>query len=249
MRRDRNVPPIGLMVFIMPSAKVWILFVKLLMSGKSLFKLWSSIASVAAIVLFSGCVTDPDDAIILPPIDASASLYDLKVIEAWVEFGAGNYDGSISVFSEAVDVDPLRQDAHLGLGWCYAVRDQMEDAAYNFNVAIVKQSDSPDGHASVAFVYLAQNRYEDAIPAAEKAISLGGEEYVFEWIIEVRTRNLRLLMAECYYALGKYTDAQAQIDLLEPENELDPNSDEYIKDLLLEIERLRSPGQVLSELR
>ena len=124
----------------------------------------------------------------------------------------------------------------------------MEDAAYNFNVAIVKQSNSPDGHASVAFVYLAQNRYEDAIPAAEKAISLGGEEYVFEWIIEVRTRNLRLLMAECYYALGEYTDAQAQIDLLEPENELDPNSNEYIKDLLLEIERLRSPGPVLSEL-
>ena len=219
-----------------------------MISGKYPFRLWPLIVSVVAIVFLSGCVTDPDDAITLPPIDASASLYDLKVIGAWVEFESENYDGSISVFREAADIDPLRQDAHLGLGWCYAMMDQMEDAVYNFNVAIVKQSDSPDGHASVAFVYLAQNRYEDAIPAAERAISLGGEEYVFEWIVEVRTRNLRLLLAESYYALGKYADSQLQIDILEPGNRLDENSHTYKKDLLLEIERLRSSGPVLSEL-
>jgi tetratricopeptide (TPR) repeat protein len=219
-----------------------------MISGKSLFRLWLLIVSVVAIVFLSGCVTDPDDAITLPPIDASVSLYDLKVIGAWVEFESENYDGSISMFREASDIDPLRQDAYLGLGWCYAMMDQMEDAIYNFNVAIVKQSDSPDGHASVAFVYLAQNRYEDAIPAAERAISLGGEEYVFEWIIEVRTRNLRLLLAESYYALGRYADSQLQINILEPDNELDENSQTYKKDLLLEIERLRSPGPVLGEL-
>jgi tetratricopeptide (TPR) repeat protein len=219
-----------------------------MISGRKLFKLWSLIASIAATVFLAGCVTDPDDAITLPPIDASASLYELKVTGAWVEFGSENYDGSISVFSEAADIDPLRQDAHLGLGWCYAMMAQMEDAIYNFNVAIVKQSDSPDGHASVAFVYLAQNRYEDAIPAAERAISLGGEEYVFEWMVEVQTRNLRLLLAESYYALGKYADSQLQIDILEPGNELDKDSCTYKKDLLLEIERLRSSGPVLSEL-
>ncbi len=211
--------------------------------------LWPLIVSVAAIVFLVGCVTDPDDAITLPPIDASTSLYDLEIIQAWVEFGSENYDGSISVFREASDIDPLRQDAYLGLGWCYAMMDQMDDATYNFDVAIVKQSDAPDGHASVAFVYLAQNRYQDAIPAAEKAISLGGEEYVFEWIVEVRTRNLRLLLAESYYALGKYADSQLQIDILEPGNKLDENSHTYKEDLLLEIERLRSPGPVLSELR
>lgn len=220
-----------------------------MISGKDLSKLWWLIVSVAAIVFLAGCVTDPDDAITLPPIDTSASLYGLKVVEAWVEFESENYDGSISVFREAADIDPLRKDAYLGLGWCYAMMDRMEDAIYNFNVAIVKQSDSPDGHASVAFVYLAQNRYEDAIPAAERAISLGGDEYVFEWIMEVQARNLRLLLAECYYVLGRYADSQLQIDILEPGNELDENSHTYKKDLLLEIERLRSSGPVLSELR
>lgn len=220
-----------------------------MISGKNLSKLWWLIVSVAATVFLADCVTDPDDAITLPPIDASASLYELRVIGAWAEFESENYDGSISVFREAADIDPLRQDAYLGLGWCYAMMDQMEDAIYNFNVAIVKQSDSPDGHASVAFVYLAQNRYQDAIPAAERAISLGGEEYVFEWIVEVQTRNLRLLLAECYYALGRYADSQLQIDILEPGNELDENSRTYKEDLLLEIERLRSSGPVLSELR
>jgi tetratricopeptide (TPR) repeat protein len=97
-------------------------------------------------------------------------------------------------------------------------------------------------------VYLAQNEYEAAIAAADEALLLGGEDYVFSHIPDVQTRSLRLLIAECYYAMGQYGDAQAQIDILEPDNELDQNSRTYEEDLLLEIERLKLPESVLDDL-
>lgn len=145
-------------------------------------------------------------------------------------------------------MDSLRSPAYLGLGWCYAMIDEMADSLSNLDVAIAREPDAPDSYAAKAFVLLAQDEFEAAIPPAEKAISLSGEEYVFSHIADVQTRSLRLLMAECYYAMGQYDDAQAQIDILEPDNELDQDSPTYEKDLLLKIENLKSPGSILEEL-
>jgi len=201
--------------------------------------------SIIATVLLSGCVSGPDDVIVLPPAD----VYHIKVAEAWIEFESGRYNDAMIVFGEASEIDPLPPDAYLGLGWCYAMTDQMEDSLSSFEIAITKEPEAPDGYAAKAFVHLAQNEHEAAIAAADEAISLGGEEYVFSQIPDVRTRNLRLLIAECHYVMGQYADAQAQIDILKPHNNLDPNSRTYKRDLLLEIESLRSVGPILERLQ
>jgi len=145
-------------------------------------------------------------------------------------------------------MDPLRSAAYLGLGWCYAMIDEMADSLSNLDIVIAREPDAPDGYAGKAFVLLAQNEFEAAILAADKVISLGGEEYVFSHITDVQTRSIRLLIAECYYAMGQYEDAQTQIDILEPDNELDQDDLTYEQDLLLKIESLKSPGSILEEL-
>ena len=200
-----------------------------------------SAVSIIATVLIGGCVSGPDDVVVLPPTD----LYHVEVAEAWIEFELGHYRDAAIAFREASEIDPLRSNAYLGLGWCYAMIDQMEDALSNFELAIMKEPGSSDGYAAKAFVYLAQNEYEASIAAADKAISLGGEEYVFSQVPDVRTRNLRLLIAECYYAMGQYADAQVQIDILKPDNNLNQKNRTYKRDLLLEIEGLSSVGSVL----
>jgi len=200
--------------------------------------------SIAVMILLSSCISGPDDVIVLPPAD----VYHTKVAEAWIEFESGRYREAIIVFREASEIDTLSPDAYLGLGWCYAMLDEMEDSLSNLEFANVKEPGSPDVYAAKAFVYLAQSEYEAAIAAADKAISLGGEEYVFSQIPEVQTRNLRLLIAECYYAMGQYEDAQVQIDILKPDNNLDPNSRNYKQDLLLEIENLKPVEPILAEL-
>ena len=206
--------------------------------------IWPALVSVAATLFVSGCVTGPDDIIVLPPVD----IYELRVDDAWIEFEAGHYENAIAAFSEAAEIDPARLDAYLGLGWCYAMIDEMGLSLSNLETTIMREPGSPDGYAAKAFVYLAQNKYEAAVIEADRAILLGGEEYVFDQIPDVRIRNLRLLVAEGSYAMGKYGDAQVQIDILEPENNLDQNSRTYKRDLLLEIESLRSVGEVLEEL-
>ena len=194
-----------------------------------------------AVVFLDGC-NGPDDVLVLPPFDD----YHTVIAEGWLEFGAGRYNNAIMVFDEAAEIDPTLPQAYLGLGWSYAMIDQMEVSLSNIELAIVKDSESPDGYAAKAFVHLAQDEYEAAIEAAGEAIVFGGENYVFSQIPDVKTRNLRLLMAESYYATGQYTDAQIQVDTLSPNNNLDQNSRTYTQDLLLEMESLGST--VLEEL-
>lgn len=50
-------------------------------------------------------------------------------------------------------------------------------------------------------------------------------------------RDLRLILAQSHFALGEYTDANAQVTLLGG-TAPDPNSPTFVEDLLAEIERL-----------
>ena len=202
------------------------------------------IISTIVTALFCGCVTGPDDVIVLPPVDT----YYTKVAEGWLEFESGHYDNAITAFSEASEIDPMLPEAYLGLGWCYAVLDQMENSLSTFDLAITRDPESPHGYAAEAFVYLAQSEYEVAIEAANSAISFGGEGYVFGQLPDVRTRTLRLLMAESYYATGRYADAEAQVAILKPDSNLDQDSGAYKQELLLEIEALGPIIPVLNEL-
>ncbi len=202
------------------------------------------IASAIVTVLFCSCISGPDDVIVLPPVDT----YYTKVAEGWLEFESRHYQNAVTVFSEASEIDPLPAEAYLGLGWCYAMLDQMDDSLSTFDLAITKEPESPHGYASEAFVYLARNEFAAAIDTASEAISLGGEGYVYGQLPDVRTRNLRLLMAGSYYATGQYEDARMQVDILKPGNNLDQDSGAYKQELLLEIENLGSTVPVLNEL-
>lgn len=194
-----------------------------------------------SIAIFAGCVNGPDDTIALPEFGD----YYTKVAEGWLTFEAQNYDDAIKIFQDASEIEPLLSEAYLGLGWCYAMLDQMANSLAAFKPAIEREPDLPHGYASRAFVYLAQNEYANAVEDADSAISLSGDEYVYGQVPAVRTYSLRLLMVESYYALGQYPEAQVQLDILNPKNGLDRESRTYKKDLLSEIEKLGSVETIL----
>lgn len=199
--------------------------------------------SIAVTFALYGCFDEADNGVVLPSTDS----YYLEVAKGWLKFDSADYSNAIEGFSNAVDIDPLRPEAHLGLGWSYAMTDN-DKSLSSFKTAIQQGTDSPDGYAAEAFVYLAMNDYEVAIESANKAISLGGDSYVFSQIVDVNTNNLRLLIAECYYALGEYFEAQKQVDILNPDNGLDQNSRNYERDLLLEIELLKPDNTIIEDL-
>ncbi len=196
------------------------------------------------LAIASGCVNGPDDVVTLPPADE----YHTEVAAGWLEFGAGRHEDAITAFDRAVEIDSALPEAYVGLGWSYAMLDQLDIALSNLDLAIAGDSESPDGYAAKAFVHLARGEYESAIESAVEAIDSGGEDYVFSQLPDVQTRNLRLVMAESHYAIGQYSDAQAQMDILNPNNNLDKDSQTYRQELLLEIENLGPVGLVLEEL-
>ena len=107
-----------------------------------------------------------------------------------------------------------------------------------------------DAFAGRAATALAASENLLAIASAESTLA---RDHVYEFSRhdKYNWRDLRLIMAQAYFALAQYSDAQAQVDILDPDNGLDPaDSESWVVDgqthltyeaaLAMEIEWLRS---------
>lgn len=196
------------------------------------------------IVLFVGCSPDSEDKLIIP----IENDYDLEIARGWLKFGSDDFKSSLSAFLKASEINPLDARAYIGLGWCYAMSDELDNAIVNFDCAITREADSPDGYAGKTFVLMAKNKYEETIETAFKAITLGNESYIFSQIPDVNSHSLRLLIAECYYAIGNYAEAMIQVDIIKPYNKIDRNSRNFKQDLLGELEKIKSEIKIMNDL-
>ncbi len=196
------------------------------------------------IIFFIGCSPDSEDTLIIP-IEHD---YDLEIARGWIKFGSDDYHSALSTFLNAIKIDPLDARAYIGSGWCYAMTDRLDDAITNFNSAIIRDPDSPDGYAGKAFVLMVKNEYEETIETAFKAITLSNENYIFSQIPDVNSSSLRLLIAECYYAMGNYAEAMIQVDIIKPYNKIDRNSRNFKQDLISELEKIKSEIQITNDL-
>lgn len=196
------------------------------------------------IVLFVGCSPDSEDTLIIP----IENDYELEIARGWLKFGSDDFKSALSTFLKASEINPLDARAYIGLGWCYAMSDELDIAIVNFDYAITREAGSPDGYAGKAFVFMAKNKYEETIETAFKAITLGNESYIFSQIPDVNSYSLRLLIAECYYAIGNYAEAMIQVDIIKPYNKIDRNSRNFKQDLLGELEKIKSEIKIMNDL-
>ena len=171
---------------------------------------------------FAGC---GDDSTVVGP--GAENL----ISEGWAEYGAGNYEDAIAKFEKASAEDPTSSEAHNGIGWAKARLGQPRDSIDSFNKAVEKDSENADAHAGLAGAHLAEADYEQAIASAKSLLSLKPEYSSHH--DDIRAADIRILLAECYYNVGDYTAATAQIDLLGGSGRgLDPSSPTYLADLL-----------------
>lgn len=180
------------------------------------------------IISLAGC---GDDAAVVAP-DA-----DRFISEGWAEYGAGNYEDAISLYEEALVEDDTNAEAYNGIGWCKARLGETLDAIRSFNEAVTKDPGSVDAYAGLAGAYFADGDYERAIASAKSVLSQSLEYSSHH--DDIKSADIRVLLAECYYDIGDYTAAKAQIDLLGGSGRtLDPSSPSYLADLLTIIEEL-----------
>lgn len=158
--------------------------------------------------------------------------------EGWTLFETGEYELARSKFEEALALDGEFADADNGLGWTWLRLDSLEVAVSSFDAALDKGLTSADPYAGQAVAYrdLEPVDLESAVAAADSALGRHvryefAHDRAFDW------RDLRLILAQSYFGLQRYAQASAQVDSLGgrvPE----PNSERFVEELLLEIEKL-----------
>ena len=184
------------------------------------------------IVILAGC--GDDESVVAP--DAGE-----LISRGWTEYVVGNYEDAIAKYQEALEEDSTSAEAYNGIGWAKARLGQPNSSIDSFKKAVEKDPANADAHAGLAGAYLADGNYELAIASANLVLLLE-PEYTSHHD-DVKAADVRILLAECYYNIGDYTAAKAQIDLLGVSvRALDASSPTYPADLLSLIEKLVKKG-------
>ena len=182
-----------------------------------------------ALALTMGCGGDGDT--------GPSATAESKTNEGWALFEDGDYTGAIGKFNEAVSLDDTYADAYNGLGWSFANLDSLARSLTQFGLCITNGM-SGDPHAGRAPVYrdLDPPQFENAVSTATTALSLDSD-YEFEHDDNFNWRDLRIIMAQSHFGLGRYDLANAEVGLLGGHVQ-DVESPTFVEDLATEIERL-----------
>ena len=96
-----------------------------------------------------------------------------KAVDA---FGEERLDESISLYKQALEIDPRYQDALHGLGMALFNHGRLDEAAETAKRLIEIDSDDVLAHTSLSMIYQAQGRIEDAEKEGNTAKILGWKE-------------------------------------------------------------------------
>ncbi len=160
------------------------------------------------------------------------------VNEGWEQFKSGNYQLALEKFQDVIVRDNNYAEAYNGAGWASARLTNLTNAVSHFTQCITLNSSHVAAHAGLAFVYSAQKKYESAINSANKALSLRSN-WLFTYDESIGYKDLHLILAASYFALGNFSQSLAQVQKLNPSFTADINTYEGKSALAEEIERLR----------
>jgi tetratricopeptide (TPR) repeat protein len=131
------------------------------------------------------------------------------IAKGWQKFESGAFAGARSDFSAALRISASASDSSggfLGLGWAQLRQNQAGVAENNLIEYLNLSPGSNDGRAGLALAFLAQEKFESAIDTADAALS-SDSSWTFGHDSSVDYLDLRLLMAQGYYALANYSES------------------------------------------
>lgn len=135
--------------------------------------------------------------------------------QGWDNFEDSDLDSAASFFTDALDADSTYSDAWTGLGWVDLLRDSLSNAMADFNEAIALDADQEDAHAGSAALLpeMVPPDFQGAIDAANEVLD-GSRRYIFDHDTSFDWMDLRLIMAQSFFALTEYDSANIQVDSL-----------------------------------
>ncbi len=94
--------------------------------------------------------------------------------EALAAMQAGNHDLAIAKFTEVVGKVPTCSDCYYNMGVSYVQKQAWPEAETAFKKTIELKPDHADAYSSLASVYNATKRFDEAVAASAKAAELSG---------------------------------------------------------------------------
>lgn len=152
--------------------------------------------------------------------------YDDFVARGWAAFAAGSYADAEGHFQDAVDADAARAEGHSGLGWSSLRMDDPGSAGPAFEAGSTGTGDTSvlaDLFAGWAFATNAlkdptgadDTNYSESNAHAAEALDLDAD-WSFTHGLGLDRRDLVVLRAENYFALGAFPASLAEVQILDP---------------------------------
>ncbi|MFC1475825.1 tetratricopeptide repeat protein [Candidatus Zixiibacteriota bacterium] len=145
--------------------------------------------------------------------------------DAWQKFAAGDYESAITTFYAVLADDSTLTEGYTGLGWSFAFDGRLDSATTHLHTSIDHDSTAVDALALLSAVFLAQGDGETAIEHALVTLAQDSA-WSFAHYSGIDYQDLHLILAAAYYGQGEssFVLAQAQVDILNPTNGLNPDN-------------------------
>lgn len=168
------------------------------------------------------------------PVD----VIEMLARRGWEAFEEWEFTRATTVFREVVAKDASYADGYNGLGWSLMNLDSLESAVSCFDAALARGLQSADPYAGMAVVCRDAEPVNLRLVLAMADSALARDmRYIFRHDPCLDWRDLRLILAQCHFALGEYGYANVQVDSLGGDVQ-DPGRETFVEDLLREIEEL-----------
>ncbi len=180
----------------------------------------------------------------LKAYDLNNELAEVNTTLGLVYSGTGNYNGAISVFNQALKVDPTNAAAFRGLAKVYQKLEKLDEAEATYKEAISLKPDYWGGYNDLGVFYFKQGQYEQAIKQFKQIIlltpdnnkgynNLGGVYYmlkrwpeaegIFRKSLDIKkTYRVCSNLGTLYYIKGEYDNAAHMYKMA-----LDLNNSDY----------------------
>ncbi|MDI6767210.1 MAG: hypothetical protein QME52_10345 [Bacteroidota bacterium] len=159
--------------------------------------------------------------------------------QGWEAFGKREYQTALDKFTEALRMDSSIADAYNGAGWSSGKLNLLDNAVKYFLSGKSKPNSSLDISAGLSIIYNAKKEYNLSISEAF-VIFRTNPEWVFSRDTSVNKFDLRIILAENYFALGNFEISYEHVKLLNPTFNINFRTMEGQTVLAHEIERLRN---------
>lgn len=139
----------------------------------------------------------------------------------WDLYAAGDYTGARESFRQYVAYFPDNLAGLTALGWSQLQDSLVDSSIITYNTVLGMNDEYADALAGLV-VALYRDYHLNALQiSVEKLLGLDSL-YIFSNDERYTHRMFRLMLAESYNVAGRLEDAQEIVDLLHPENGLDP---------------------------